>query len=96
MISAKYLIYHDLIGFEVFLRHKSKSNESEFQNKGIIIDETKNLVIIQNENQVKKYIKKDFIFRFKLNNDLLEVDGSEIVGKPENRLRTLKKKKWLI
>lgn len=95
MISPKYLIYHDLIGFEIFLKHKSKPNESEFQNRGIIIDETKNLVITRNENQVKKYIKKDFIFRFKLNNDLLEVDGSKIVGKPENRLRTLKKKKWL-
>ncbi|TFG02385.1 MAG: ribonuclease P protein subunit [Promethearchaeota archaeon] len=95
MISPKYLIYHDLIGFEVFLKHKSKSQESIFIRKGIIIDETKNLVIIQNENQVKKYIKKDYIFRIKLNNDLMEVDGSKIVGKPENRLRSLKKKKWL-
>ncbi|TFG16879.1 MAG: ribonuclease P protein subunit [Promethearchaeota archaeon] len=95
MISPRYLIYHDLIGFEVFLKRKSKSKESKFLRKGIIIDETKNLVIIQNENQNKKYIKKDYTFRFKLNNDLLEVDGSKIVGKPENRLRSLKKKKWL-
>ena len=95
MISPKYLIYHDLIGFEVFLRHKSKSKESEFQKKGTIVDETRNLVIIQNENKIKKYIKKDYIFRFILKNELLEVDGSKIVGKPENRLRSLKKKKWL-
>ena len=69
--------------------------ESEYLINGIIIDETKNLVILQKNNQIKKYIKKDYIFRFKVDNDLLEVDGSMIVGKPENRLRSLKKKKWL-
>ena len=95
MINPKYLIYHDLIGFQAYLKPKFKSKESEFQNKGIIIDETRNLVIIQNKNQIKKYIKKDFIFRFTINTGLLEVDGSKIVGKPENRLRSLKKKKWL-
>jgi ribonuclease P protein subunit POP4 len=95
MISPKYLIYHDLIGFEVFLKKKSKSMNSEFSVKGRIIDETRNLVILQSENQIKKYIKKDHLFRFKLNNDVLEVDGIKIVGKPENRLRSLKKKKWL-
>lgn len=95
MISPKYLIYHDLIGFQVSLKHKSKLNKSKFQNKGEIIDETKNLVILQNKNQIKKYIKKEYIFRFNLKNYLLEVDGSKIVGKPENRLRSLKKKRWL-
>ena len=95
MISPNYLIYHDLIGFEVLLKRKSKMKESEYLINGIIIDETKNLVILQKNNQIKKYIKKDYIFRFKVDNDLLEVDGSMIVGKPENRLRSLKKKKWL-
>ena len=95
MISPEYLIYHDLIGFEISLKHKSKSKDSEFGLNGTIIDETKNIVINKKENQIKKYIKKDYVFRFKLNNDLLEVDGSKIVGKPENRLRSLKKKKWL-
>jgi ribonuclease P protein subunit POP4 len=95
MISPNFLIYHDLIGFEVFLKRKSKMKESESPIYGIIIDETKNLVILKKNNQIKKYIKKDFIFRFKVDNDLLEVDGSMIVGRPENRLRSLKKKKWL-
>jgi RNase P/RNase MRP subunit p29 len=95
MISPNFLIYHDLIGFEVFLKRKSKIKESESPINGIIIDETKNLVILQKNNHIKKYIKKDYIFRFKVDDDILEVDGSMIVGKPENRLRSLKKKKWL-
>ena len=95
MISPEYLIYHDLIGFDVLLKHKSKPENSEFLVEGTIIDETRNLVIVQKENKIKKYIKNDYIFRFKLNKDILEVDGSKIIGRPENRLRSLKKKKWL-
>jgi RNase P/RNase MRP subunit p29 len=95
MISPEFLIYHDLIGFEVSLKHKSKPQDSEFLFKGTIIDETKNIVIVQKGKQIKKYIKSEFIFRIKLNRDTLEVDGSQLVGKPENRLRSLKKKKWL-
>ncbi len=95
MISPEYLIYHDLIGFEVLLKHKSKPKDTEFLLEGTIIDETRNLVVIQKENQIKKYIKNEYIFRLKLNKYILEFDGSKIVGRPENRLRSLKKKKWL-
>ncbi|MFX1496586.1 MAG: ribonuclease P protein subunit [Promethearchaeota archaeon] len=95
MISPKYIIYHDLIGFHTCAKLKSKNRGSDFKYLGIIIDESSNMLIIEKINQIKKYIKKDYIFRFKLNKDLLEVDGSKIVGIPENRLRSLKKKKWM-
>ncbi|GAG75704.1 unnamed protein product, partial [marine sediment metagenome] len=51
-------------------------------------------LISEKNNEIKKYIKKDYIFRFALDNGMLEVNGSKIVGIPENRLRSLKKKKW--
>jgi RNase P/RNase MRP subunit p29 len=95
MINPKYLIYHDLIGFNIYAKLKSKTDNSEFTYIGIVIDESSNMLIIENAKKIKKYIKKDYIFRFKLNGDLLEVDGSKIVGIPENRLRSLKKKKWM-
>ena len=66
-----------------------------------MIDDTRNMFITEKENKVKKYIKKDYVFRFKLTNYkndgedyLLEVQGSEVVGLPVNRLRSLKKKRW--
>ena len=93
MISPKYLIYHDLIGFHIYAKLKSKLGISSFSYIGVVIDETYNMLITEKENEVKKYIKKDYIFRIKLNEDLLEVDGSKIIGIPENRLRRLKKKK---
>ena len=95
MISSKYLIYHDLIGFKAYAKLKSKSNSTKFSDIGMIIDDTRNMLISENNNTIKKYIKKDYIFRFKLEEGTLEFNGTKIVGVPENRLRILKKKKWL-
>ena len=94
MISPKYLIYHDLIGFEVKARLKSKSKDTKFSDVGVVIDDTQNMLIIEKNNVRKKFIKKDYDFRFKLKNGTLEVNGTKILGIPENRLRNLKKKKW--
>ncbi len=94
MISPKYLIYHDLIGFEVEARLKSKAANTKFLDAGVVIDDTQNMLISEKNKIIKKYIKKDNIFRFKLKDGTLEVNGSKIVGIPENRLRSLKKKKW--
>ncbi|MFW9936930.1 MAG: ribonuclease P protein subunit [Promethearchaeota archaeon] len=95
MISPKYLIYHDLIGFQVYARLRSKTKDSNFRDIGIIIDETQNMLVTKKRNIIRKYVKKNYIFRFKLNGENLEVNGLKIVGLPENRLRSLKKKKWL-
>jgi len=99
-IDPKYVIYHDLIGLETQGKLKSKKDDSEYFNLGTVIDESKNMLIIEKEKNIKKYIKKDHVFRFKLpkskkeeENIIIEVNGLKIVGLPENRLRALKKKK---
>ena len=99
--NPKYLIYHDLIGFYIYAKLKSKK-DIEFDNMGLVINDTKNMLIIKKDNVVKKYIKKNYIFRIKLpktkENEqyYLEIDGKKIVGRPEKRLRSLKKKKRFI
>jgi len=102
MINPKYLIYHDLIGIKAYAKPKSMSKDKKFLNLGVVIDETRNMIITEKDNNVKKYIKKDYIFRFKIPNYVndeedyyLEVQGDKIVGLPVNRLRSLKKKRWL-
>ena len=91
MIDPKYLVYHDLIGFQVLVKHKkSKAN---FVDSGIIIDDTKNLLIVKEDNRTKRFVKKDYQFRVVFKGGILEIDGNKIVGVPENRLRSLKKKK---
>lgn len=99
MISIKYLIYHDLIGFQAYAKLKSKIKKKEFIDIGIIIDETRDMLISERDGHVKKYIKKDYIFRFKVQDEngeesILEVQGYKVVGLPVNRLRSLKKRRW--
>ncbi|MFX1500223.1 MAG: ribonuclease P protein subunit [Promethearchaeota archaeon] len=102
MIDPKYLIYHDLIGFIAYVKPKSKINDKKFLNVGMVIDDTKNMLITEKDNKIRKFIKNDNIFRFKLpqhkgeeEDYYLEVQGNRIVGSPINRLRSLKKKRWL-
>ncbi len=102
MIDPKYLIYHDLIGFDTYAKPLSKSLSTKFVNIGVVIDETRNMLITEKDNKIKRYIKKNYIFRFKIPNYedneedyYLEVNGIRIIGLPINRLRSLKKKRWL-
>ena len=96
------MIYHDLIGLYALAKEKSKSSKQGFSDIGMIIDETKNMLITKKNEKKKKFIKKDHVFRIILPKEAiidercdLEVNGDQIVGRPENRLRNLKKKKWL-
>ncbi len=98
--NPKYVIYHDLIGLYTYAKHNSNLSNGKFSDIGIVIDESKNMLITEKNKTIKKYIKKDHIFRFKLPNEMeneekyvLEVRGSKIVGRPEIRLRNLKRKR---
>lgn len=102
MIDPQYVIYHDLIGFNVFAKDKSKSKNKKFSNIGNVVDETRNMLITEKDNMIKKYCKKEFIFRLKLpnyknskDNYFIEFSGKKIVGLPLNRFRSLKKKRRL-
>jgi len=80
----------------------SKLNKNGFRDIGKIIDDTENMLISEKDNVVKQFIKKDHIFRFDLPREkeneevcVVEVKGTIIVGRPENRLRNLGRKRWL-
>jgi len=100
--NPKYLIYHDLIGLYAYAKLISKKKNENYKEIGMIIDDTKNMLITEKNKVIKKFIKKDHVFRFKLpseKNDseeyMVEVNGTKIVGRPENRLRNLRKRRWL-
>ncbi|MBD3255463.1 MAG: hypothetical protein GF383_10240 [Candidatus Lokiarchaeota archaeon] len=101
-INPRYVIYHDLIGFKAYAKLVSAPERSEFVNIGKVIDETSNMLITKKNIEIKKYIKKDHVFRFKMPSKrqdqedvYLEVLGTKIEGRPENRLRNLRKRRLL-
>lgn len=85
-IKPKNLIAHELIGLKVRvydLHHK-------YLGSGIVIDETRNLLKILVNNSLKSFLKSSCVFRFILpDKKVIEINGREIVGRPEERLKWL-------
>ena len=100
--NPKYLIFRDLIGLKVQAQKKNNAGEN-FTDLGEVSDETYNLLITSSgcdlktdQQTFKKYIKKNYIFRFELHTEneilIVEVDGNKILKRPENRIKLLRKK----
>jgi len=89
--NAKNIVYHELIGLKVTVVLHSDPTLIGLQ--GIIIDETKYTLKIRTEEGDKRIPKLYGVFRFRLPNDLeVDVDGSLIVGRPEDRVKRVKPK----
>ena len=72
----------NLIGKNIEIT-KSK-NKSLIGIKGKIIDETKNMLILDNQ---KKLIKSQSTFRVKIRNNIYEIDGKILQNRPEDRIK---------
>lgn len=84
MITPKTLVRHELIGLNV-----ETSNI-----KGKVVDETKNMIVIETENGVKKMEKKSHDFIFALpDGKRVKVSGKYLAARPEERVKT-RVKKW--
>ncbi len=85
MISPQNVIRHELIGLDVLVVHASNPTQEGF--KGRIIDETRNLLIIEGGCGVRRIPKRMSIVRVTLpDGRLVEVDGSVLVMAPERRI----------
>lgn len=79
-MKLKDLIRGELIGLEVRVLGKPI--------EGRIIDETKNLIIVESpDKKRKKLIKQNNIFEFKVNNEYIRVDGKILAVRPEDRIK---------
>ncbi len=94
------IIHHELIGIDT--KVADSTNVSLIGIEGRIIDETKNLVIIESVGQEKKVPKScsSFIFTIPSQNGKrylplkLKVDGRLLLSQPENRIQTKFKRKF--
>jgi ribonuclease P protein subunit POP4 len=87
-ITKENIIYHELIGLPVRV---VKSTHKGYLISGIVIDETKNMIVIES-NGIKKIPKSVSTFEFVLPDGLaIEVEGKKILGKPEDRTKNIYK-----
>ena len=90
-ITLHNLIRHELIGLDVSVN--SSSNPEYLGSRGKIMDETKNTLLIF-DGVKRRMIPKDVVvFNLTLpDKSIVEVDGREIVGRPDERIKTVRRK----
>jgi ribonuclease P protein subunit POP4 len=85
-ITPENLVRHELIGLKVEV--KKATNKYLLGLKGLVVDETYGMLTIETEKGEKKVQKKGTIFIFHLpNGKRVEVDGSLLVSRPEDRVK---------
>jgi ribonuclease P protein subunit POP4 len=91
MITSKNLVHHEFIGLNVHARSK---NNTSLNLNGTIIDETKNTIKIEgNDNTEKMIPKKGTVFVFEIpNGEKIEIDGDILSIRPEDRIKKRFKK----
>lgn len=72
---------HELIGLEVEV--EKHSDEAVEGLKGTVVDETRNMLVIDG----KKVSKKDGVFIFELEKSKVRIDGELIHKRPEDRVK---------
>lgn len=85
MRSPTNITHHEWIGLcaEVV----DAQNKNLIGIKGEIVDETKNLFVIETNDGEKKILKKGVKFRIEVDNQKLIIDGDVLVGKSEDRIK---------
>lgn len=92
-ITPKNLIRHELIGLKVVVsdsRHKGYAGTS-----GLVVDETMNMLYVLRRGSIKALPKKACTFIFELpDGTQVRVEGSILVGRPEDRVKKPLKRFW--
>jgi len=84
-ITPKNIIHHELIGLPV--KVVESTNPSLIGIEGNVIDETRNMIIVEHDGKEKKVAKKNASFVFALPETKVKVDGKLLLSQPENRIR---------
>jgi ribonuclease P protein subunit POP4 len=85
MITPKNILRHELIGLPVEVVHAS--NPAQQGIAGRIVDETKNMVVIETSRGTKRIEKAHATFRLTVpDGTVVDVSGSALVAQPEKRI----------
>ena len=84
-ISKENIAAHELIGLKAKIAKGTGKSRTGLS--GMIVDETKNLIIVETESGIKKIPKKESVFQIALGGEKVEVDGKSILARPEDRIK---------
>ena len=85
-ISPRNILLHELIGLEASVIESK--NKCQLGLTGRIIDETMKTILIETQAGRKRVFKREVKLLVKLpDGSLVLVDGKELVGRPEDRLK---------
>ncbi len=92
MKTPENIVRHELIGLEVSV--SESKDKTLFSLKGIVVDETRQTLIIRSAGKEKTVIKDQCIFVFCLpSKACVRIDGKILVSRPEDRIKK-KFDKW--
>ena len=92
MISSQNVLRHELIGMDILV--SGASNPEHRGLNGQVIDETRNLLMIETTRGVKRIPKMHSTFQVYLPGGFhVEIDGSVMVLAPEKRINLHEKKR---
>jgi ribonuclease P protein subunit POP4 len=93
MKAAATVTQSELIGLAA--KAAKSTNRNSVGISGKVIDETRNTLVIRQNNSDKVVPKETTIFQFTLSNgSVVEVDGNAIVGRPEDRVKKKPRRQW--
>ncbi len=83
--TAKNIVQHEIIGLKTII--SKAMNKSLEGMSGTITDETQNTITIQSSDKTRTVLKKQITLMFNIQGEKVEVDGTALIGRPENRIK---------
>ena len=87
------ILQHELIGLKT--KVVRSSNPCYLGICGMVTDETQKTFKILSEGREKVIVKETSVLHFTLNDgSLIEIDGKVLVGRPEDRVKKVIRRRW--
>lgn len=90
-ITGKNITVHELIGLKASVI--GGTEKSRIGLRGYIVDETKNLLVLETEKGVKRIPKKESVFEIALGGEKVIIEGKRILAKPEDRIKLARRQR---
>ena len=93
MKAAATILQSELIGLNA--KVTKSSNRNSIGISGKVIDETRNTLVIRQNDDNKTIQKETTTFQFTLpGGTVIEVEGNALIGRPEDRVKKKPRRQW--